>query len=300
MRGLFDEAPEFGDIAISPLKEMAAYEALWERSGASFSRLATMFKGHPHLRPSDIVTASELQKHLAYTNQLLNELLSLDTTFGIRVYGEPNYPEKLRDAKNPVEVLYYQGDWNLVHSPSVAIVGARKVSEEGKKRTHKVTRLLVEEGYTIVSGLAEGVDTMAHGTAIKEGGRTIAVIGTPLNEFYPKQNEALQRKLAKEHLVISQVPFLRYSKQDYRINRGFFPQRNITMSALTEATIIIEASDTSGTLYQARAAIAQGRKLFIMDSCFRNPSITWPARFLKQGAIRVKDFDDIITNLKSL
>lgn len=296
MRELFDEKLEFGD-SISPAVEMAAYEALWKRAGASFSSIAKQFKGHPNLKPSDIVQASELQEHLACTQKLLGELYDSEAPFGIRVHGEANYPEKLRDAKNPVEVLYYQGDWNLVHSPSIAIVGARKVSEEGLKRTHKITRLLVEAGYTIVSGLAEGVDTMAHQTAIKEKGRTIAVIGTPLNETYPKMNAELQKMLAREHLVISQVPFLKYSQQDYRINRSFFPQRNITMSALTEATIIVEASDTSGTLYQARAALAQGRKLFIMDSCFKNPAITWPDRFLKKGAIRLREFHDIINEI---
>ncbi|WP_417437248.1 DNA-processing protein DprA [Idiomarina abyssalis] len=296
MRELFDEKLEFGD-SISPVIEMAAYEALWERSGASFSSIAKQFKGHPNLKPSDIVQASELQDHLAFAQKLLGELHDTEAPFGIRVHGEPNYPEKLRDAKNPVEVLYYQGDWNLVHSPSIAIVGARKVSDEGLKRTHKITRLLVEAGYTIVSGLAEGVDTMAHKTAIKEKGRTIAVIGTPLNEAYPKMNAELQQMLARKHLVISQVPFIKYSQQDYRINRSFFPQRNITMSALTEATVIVEASDTSGTLYQARAALAQGRKLFIMDSCFKNPEITWPDRFLKKGAVRLRKFDDIINEL---
>ncbi|MDH8206440.1 DNA-processing protein DprA, partial [Klebsiella pneumoniae] len=77
----------------------------------------------------------------------------------------------------------------------------------------------------------------------------------------------------------SQVPFQRYLDQDYRSNRIFFPERNITMSALTKATIIVEASDTSGTLTQARAALAQGRKLFILESCFQNPSISWPAKY---------------------
>ncbi|EFK6515218.1 DNA-processing protein DprA, partial [Escherichia coli] len=97
---------------------------------------------------------------------------------------------------------------------------------------------------------------------------------------------------------ISQVPFHRYLEQDYRSNRIFFPERNVTMSALTEATIIIEASETSGTLTQARAALAQGRKLFILESCFRNPSITWPARFEAQGAIRVRNYEDIRRHLR--
>ena len=112
---------------------------------------------------------------------------------------------------------------------------------------------------------------------LEEGGRTIGVIGTPLTSVYPKQNAALQEKIAQEHLLISQVPFKRYSEQDFRLNRSFFPERNVTMSALSDATIIVEASDTSGTLYQARAALRQKRKLFILNNCFENASLKWPA-----------------------
>lgn len=92
---------------------------------------------------------------------------------------------------------------------------------------------------------------------------------------------------------MNQVPIWRYSTQDYRSNRLFFPERNATMSALRQATVIVEASDTSGRLAQARAALQQGRKLFILDNCFRNPKLTWPARFEAQGAVRVTGIDDI-------
>jgi len=89
----------------------------------------------------------------------------------------------------------------------------------------------------------------------------------------------------------------RYATQDYRLNRLFFPERNITMSALTEATVIVEASETSGTRVQARAALQQGRKLFILDSCFRDKRLTWPHRFAERGAIRVVYYDDIRQHL---
>jgi DNA processing protein len=136
------------------------------------------------------------------------------------------------------------------------------------------------------------VDTVAHETAIAEGGRTVAVIGTPLSHSYPKENIELQRRIAEEFLLISQVPVKRYERQDYRRNRLFFPERNVTMSALTEATIIVEAGETSGTLIQARAALHQGRKLFILDSCFRR-GLSWPQKYADKGAIRVVDYDDI-------
>src|SRR5690606_35708634 len=107
-------------------------------------------------------------------------------------------------------------------------------------------------------------------TAIAHDGRTIAVIGTPISEVYPKENKDLQRHIASNYLLVSQVPLLRYKSQGAHINRFFFPERNKTMSALSDATIIVEASETSGTLTQARAALDQGRKLFILESNFHN------------------------------
>jgi len=210
------------------------------------------------------------------------------------LHGAEDYPDRLRDAAHPVELLYYRGWWDLIDSPKrIAIVGSRSVSDDGLRRTRKLVKLLVQDGYTIVSGLAKGVDTAAHTTAIDNGGSTIAVIGTPITEYYPPENRALQDLIAEKFLLVSQVPIWRYSTQDYRSNRLFFPERNATMSALAQATVIVEASDTSGTLAQARAALQQGRKLFILDNCFRNPKLTWPAKFQSQGAIRVTGIDDI-------
>lgn len=283
--------------AISPFEEMAAYEALWSEKGATFKTIADKFREAPDGSvPSDLVAGTTIAAFKTRLKEIMSRYAVKN--IGIRVHGAGEYPEKLRDARNPVEVIYYQGWWDLVNTRSVAVVGSRKVSDEGARRTRKLVKCLVEDGFTIVSGLAEGVDTNAHQAALALGGKTIAVIGTPLSHQYPKQNSELQQIIRDNYLLISQVPFQRYLEQDYRSNRIFFPERNITMSALTEATIIIEASETSGTLTQAREALAQGRKLFILESCFQNPSITWPARFEAQGAIRVKDYEDIRRNLR--
>ena len=187
----------------------------------------------------------------------------------------------------------------MANSRSVAVVGSRKPSREGLSRTRRLVRELVADNFTVVSGLAAGIDRVAHETAIEEDGRTIAVIGTPLSHVYPKENTSLQRHIANHFLVVSQVPLMRYESQDYRLNRFFFPERNATMSALTEATIIVEAGETSGTLIQARAALRQKRKLFVLDSCFRNPRLTWPAKLARQGAIRIRDYDEIKQCLSS-
>jgi DNA processing protein len=115
----------------------------------------------------------------------------------------------------------------------------------------------------------------------------------PITEYYPKENKDLQDFIAKNFLLVSQVPIVRYYQQNFKSNRIFFPERNATMSAISQATVIVEAGETSGSLTQARAALHQGRKLFILDSCFQNPGLTWPKRFEKQGAIRGSDYDDI-------
>jgi DNA processing protein len=245
--------------------------------------------------PSDFVSASEAQN---CANQVLDILKKAGIhQFGVRIHHSGDYPERLRHAKYPVELLYYRGAWELSELPSIAIVGSRKASEDGIARAKRLAKTLVEKQYAVVSGLAAGIDTAAHTAALEAGGVTIAVVGTPLGSVYPKENAELQERIASEHLLISQVPLLRYQNQGPRYNRFFFPERNVTMSALTEATIIVEASDTSGTLTQARAALYQGRKLFILNSCFEREDISWPERFTKRGAIRVREPDDIWDNL---
>lgn len=291
------DSADFEARAISPLKELGAYEALWDQPDATFKSLSEKFAESPGAVPSDFVPDRKATEYAAFVQR---RFVQADVRrFGVRVHGAGEYPQKLRDAMYPVELLYYQGWWDLVESRSVAVVGTRKPTREGLARTRKLVRALVENHFTIVSGLAAGVDTAVHETAIEASGRTIAVIGTPLSHTYPRDNEALQRRIADEFLVISQVPLRRYESQDYRLNRLFFPERNITMSALTEATIIVEAGETSGTLIQARAALQQGRKLFILDNCFRNNRLTWPQKFAEKGAIRVVDYDDIRQHLSA-
>lgn len=270
--------------------ELGAYEALWSEHNASFKSIAERFRDRPGMRPSDLVPAEEAR---AVAARVLAKLRCRTGRFDIRVHGETEYPERLRDATHPLELFYFQGNWALASTPAVAVVGTRKPSDEAVQRARHLARKLVEDGYTVVSGLAEGIDTAAHEAALEAGGQTIAVIGTPLGQVYPKSNAALQERIARDYLLISQVPVERYEAQNPRTNRFFFPERNKTMAALTEATVIVEAGETSGTLVQAREALRQKRKLFIMNSCFERGDLTWPARFEQEGAIRVHSYADV-------
>lgn len=277
--------------------EVGAYEALWSQKDTSFKSLAERFANAPGARPSDLVPEGEARK--VSMRVLANLRGRTETRFDVRVHGELDYPERLRDATHPVELLYFQGAWELITTRSVAVVGTRKPTADGLARTRQLVRKLIEDGFTIVSGLAEGIDTAAHTAALDFGGQTIAVIGTPLGHVYPKENADLQDRIARDYLLVSQVPVERYEAQNYRVNRFFFPERNKTMSALTEATIIVEAGETSGTLIQAREALKQKRKLFILNSCFERSDLTWPAKFEQDGATRVRDYADIRRELVS-
>lgn len=279
------------EAPVSPRLEMGAYEALWLEKGATFKTLAEKFATDPSAVPSDFVGRATAEAHASEAMAKIKK--SGVSRFGVRLNLTGNYPTKLRDARHPVEMLYFQGIWELAETRCVAIVGSRTATDVGKQRAGKIAKELVSKGITVVSGLAAGIDAAAHTAAIEAGGKTIAVIGTPIGVYYPKENEQLQRKIAEEHLLISQVPVLRYARQHVPQNKLFFPERNVTMSALTEATVIVEASDTSGTLTQARAALQQGRKLFILDSCFKRDDISWPANYEKKGAIRVRGMNDV-------
>lgn len=281
---------------ISASEEMLAYETLWAMQGETLKSIAQMFKENS-VPPSKIL---EMKSDLFSVDELkkdVKKFIDKKTGFSICLNGTFQYPQKLREARYPLELFYYKGSIDFLEYPCVSVVGSRKCSDEGLINTKQLVMNLAEAGYAIVSGLALGVDTAALATAIASKGKVIGVIGTPIDQYYPKENKGLQDQIAEKHLLISQVPFYRYEKEPFKNKRLYFPQRNETMSALSSATIIVEASDTSGTLTQARAALSQGRKLFILNSCFENKNISWPHHFEEKGAIRVRSLMDIFDNV---
>ena len=290
------QVPEPFADAVDPVLEAGAYEALWIQDGMTEKKMADLFRNRSIL-PSEIARRSEALK---CAKEVRNRLAHGGFfNFGIRLHRAGNYPESLRAADHPVELLYYAGDWGLVSAPAVSVVGTRKPSKAGLMRAEKLVKWLVEHGFVIVSGLAAGIDTRAQESAIKYGGQTIGVVGTPLDRFYPPGNEALQGKLSKEYCLISQVPFLRYDQEHFQARRNWFPRRNVTMAALSQATIIVEAGESSGTLTQARAALKQGKKVLILESNFQRPELTWPHTYEKKGAIRIKDENGLEEHLSA-
>jgi DNA processing protein len=175
-------------------------------------------------------------------------------------------------------VLYYAGDPALLLKPCVAVVGSRKATQDGQRRAARLATELAHAGVVVVSGLAEGIDTAAHTAAMAAGGRTIAVIGTPLSKAYPAANAKLQERIWAEHLLIS--PFAAGSK----VYPSNFPMRNRVMAALTDATVIVEASNTSGALHQAAECARLGRWLFIAKNQTERSDLEWPTAFLRGSA----------------
>ena len=281
---------------IKPSIEIGAFEALWAKKDvSSFKQLHDKFLSSKAHSLSDLIEPAIAREFYEKTVNRLHDT-GIDH-FGVRLAGTVDYPKTLRDADYPLPLLYYIGNWDLVFSRGISVVGTRNPSLDGIKRTRRLVKGLVEAGYTIYSGLAAGIDRAAHQAAIEAGGSTVAVIGTPLWLRYPKENAELYDIISRDHLLISQVPVVSYEQKDIKFNRFFFPERNKTMSALSEATIIVEAGETSGTLIQAKAALKQGRKVLILNSNFENTQLTWPHRLLNAGAKRVCDIDDIMQEL---
>ena len=175
--------------------------------------------------------------------------------------------------------------------PRVSIIGSRGASEKGLLEARKITMNLIENEVTIVSGLAKGIDTAGHKAAIENGGKTIAVIGTPLDQVYPKENTGLQEELMKKHLVISQYHV------GSPITRKNFILRNRTMALISNATVIVEAGESSGSLHQGWETLRIGRPLFICKDVVENEKLEWPKKMLNYGAMIFDEPFDILENL---
>ncbi|MBC6415593.1 MAG: DNA-protecting protein DprA [Bdellovibrionales bacterium] len=300
---------DFIQKTISPKKEMYAYETLWamEHSIEDIKEktLKEMFEKYTPLETLETLSDQYKQEKEFFDTKLsfleikekVDKFLkdSFDKgplSFSIAVNKAIQYPENLK-KHCPVGLFYYKGDLGLLETRCLSIVGARKASDEGLSKARELVKELSQK-FTIVSGLAKGIDTVAHQSAIENKGLTIGVIGTPINKYYPKENKELQDRIASDFLLISQVPFYKYSKEHFKSHAYHFPRRNMTMASISEATVVVEASDTSGSLTQARECIKQKKKLFIMDHCFNNPKIIWPKIYEKKGAIRVRKVSDIL------
>jgi DNA processing protein len=172
---------------------------------------------------------------------------------------------------------------------SIAVIGSRKATPGGIEEAARIADHLLDAGYTVVSGLATGIDTAAHTAALRRGGRTVAVIGTGLQRAYPPENAPLQRQIAETGAVVSQF------WPDAMPSRRSFPMRNAVMSGLTLGSVVVEASHTSGARLQARLALAHGRLVFLHRTlASREP---WAREFAARPGTHVFDQPSQITEI---
>lgn len=207
---------------------------------------------------------------------------------------DKDYPERLRSIEDPPVVLYSRGDITKSDSISISIVGPRKPSPYGIYTARKLANEIAELGITIVSGMASGVDTLAHIEALKSGSRTIAVLGTGADVIYPASNRSLYWKIAENGAVVSEFPL-----GTKGLPRNF-PQRNRIISGLSLGTVIVEAAQRSGTLITARHALEQGREVFAVPGNINSIYSKGTNGLIRDGAKLVEGIDDIVDELLAL
>ncbi|WP_421659014.1 DNA-processing protein DprA [Leptothermofonsia sp. ETS-13] len=212
--------------------------------------------------------------------------------------ADAEYPRLLLEIPDPPPVLYYQGKVNLQECqglvPMVGIVGTRNPSEYGKRWTRRITRALVNNGFTVVSGLAEGIDTEAHRSCVEADGRTLAVMGTGVDIAYPWFNHNLYRQILQCGLALSEYPA---GTQPDRIH---FPRRNRIIAGLCRAILVMEAPKKSGALITAHMANEYGRDVFVLPGSLENPKAIGCLNLLYQGAQVILGEDHLLEMLGTI
>jgi DNA processing protein len=203
---------------------------------------------------------------------------------------DEDYPANLRLIPNLPPFLFYRGELREEDARSVAVVGTRKASDSGLQRAAQMATLLAERHVTVVSGLARGIDTAAHRSALNAGGRTLAVMGTGITQCYPAENRDIAEEIALNGSLVSQFWPTRPPGKDT------FPRRNIVTSGISQGSVVIEASSTSGAKMQARLALEHGKKVFLLSSLVA--SQPWAAEYvIRRGAIEVSTVEEVSDQL---
>lgn len=210
---------------------------------------------------------------------------------GVTSMADDRYPHLLRTIHDPPVVLYSLGDFGIVQRAGLAIVGARRASVYGRQVTQKLARELAATGLAIVSGLARGIDCYAHVGALEAGGKTVAVLGNGVDVVYPRENRKVYENVREKGCILSEFPIGTFPAPQN------FPIRNRIISGLSYGTVIVEASEFSGSLITARLTLEQNRELWAVPGNITSPGSYGPNYLIKQGARVVLDRQDILEGL---
>ena len=205
--------------------------------------------------------------------------------------NDDTYPPLLKQIDDPPVLLYITGDFPLQHTPSIAIVGSRSPTEYGKTTSQQLSYQLAERGITVVSGFARGIDTCVHRGALEAGGRTVAVFGCGLSIIYPETNRGLAAEIIESGALVSEFPMTMPPRGKN------FPRRNRVISGLTLGTLVVEASERSGSLITARHAAEQGREVFAVPGQIFSGVSRGTHSLINQGATLINSVDDLLDAL---
>jgi len=289
-----DAADDHLALALIPGLGPKLTAALLERFGsaaAARSATASQLRTIPHI--GEKLAESFAQALRTVDVSAERELLA---KHGVRPVplGDPAYPASLAAVTCPPPLLYFRGDWTEADRGAVAIVGSRSCTSYGKKVADQIARGLVRAGITVVSGLARGIDGVAHKATLDAGGRTVAVLAGGLSEIYPPEHADLAEAVAKQGALVSETP-MTVAPQP-----GMFPARNRVISGLTRATVVIEANAKSGALITARHAGEQGREVFAAPGNVDSAASAGCLELIRNGARLIRGIDDLLEDLKGI
>jgi DNA processing protein len=267
MRRLLDRFNTPEAVFHAPMKELSKIEGLGEK------------------------VAQEIRK--GPLEKVVERELSLLREVGGRVITlkDEEYPKRLKDIYDPPALLYVRGELKKEDEFAISIVGSRKTTPYGRWFTEKVSQELARHGVTIVSGMARGIDSLAHWGAISGGGRTIAVLGCGVDVIYPSENRNLFAKMIDRGAILSEFP-MRSPPEG-----GHFPRRNRIISGLSLGVVVVQASEKSGSLITAGYALEQGREVFAVPGNVGTESSRGTHRLIKEGAKLVESSEDILEEI---
>src|SRR5213594_1010846 len=270
--------------------------------GVSFKKLAAHF-----VDPTRVFSASaeELQQVSGLDKSVIEGLVNFSGWEQIETeirrirqaevtivpFTDVRYPARLRMIADPPPFLYVKGEIRAEDDKAVAVVGSRSASDYGRKVTRDLSRGLSALGFTVVSGLARGIDGTAHETALRCGGRTIAVLGSGVDRAYPPEHAALYRRISQNGAVVSELPV---GTRPMAFN---FPPRNRLISGLSLGVVVVEATEKSGSLITAALAVEQGREVFAVPGEVGSSRSRGAHRLIRQGAKLVETVEDIVEEM---
>ncbi|MEK3886989.1 DNA-processing protein DprA [Bacillus sp. FSL K6-3431] len=267
--------------------------------------LRALLQHDPELKNLYVTPLDDLQRILQLTpSQMkifsrdfrsieIQRLLKLYSSKNIMIitYNDPEYPQLLKEIYDPPIVLFSIGDTSILEKNAIAIVGARDANQYAEIAIDHLLPRLIKENFVIVSGLANGTDTIAHKRAIAYGGKTIAILGGGFFHIYPRENKQLAEKIKQSHLLISEYPPIQ------RPEKWHFPMRNRIISGLALGTIVVQAKSKSGSLITADCALEVGREVFALPGNIDDPLSAGTNHLIQQGAKLVTSSQDIIDEL---